>query len=349
MASEFNPEQPQSAQYVSREMTGHERLDAYGRWETHRQYGPIWFPTAVPADRAPYRFGHWKSIAPFGDGPGSTTSPGGSRRCITAAGFASASGRAWAAGRPRQTAGLTHRRWLPFSKTASPTAPRVAEPPVGWFPLAPGEAYIPWYAAGPAYVERVNLIFRFPIRFGRPGPNAREPAAQAGRAEFANRRFATVVQRDAFAYGRPVMREIVRVPEDRLDACGDREGSTADRSGDGAPDDREFRNAKRDAWLITRDCGSGRPAGDLAGRIAAGAFRPEAIAGRAAGRGCANRVATEGFAGSFQQPRLPPQCRSACLRQATGAPCGTACSAARRSSLSATTASNCASASISAT
>ena len=66
MASEYNPEQPQSAQYVSREMTGHERLDAYGRWEKRPDYGSVWFPTAVPADWAPYRFGHWASIAPWG-------------------------------------------------------------------------------------------------------------------------------------------------------------------------------------------------------------------------------------------------------------------------------------------
>jgi hypothetical protein len=39
MASEYNPEQPQSAQYVSREMTGHERLDAYGRWEKRPDCG----------------------------------------------------------------------------------------------------------------------------------------------------------------------------------------------------------------------------------------------------------------------------------------------------------------------
>src|SRR6185437_11315426 len=66
MASEFNPKQPQSEQFVSREMTGYQRLDDYGRWENHRQYGAVWFPTAVPADWAPYRFGHWKSIAPWG-------------------------------------------------------------------------------------------------------------------------------------------------------------------------------------------------------------------------------------------------------------------------------------------
>ena len=214
MASEFNPEQPQSAQYVSGEMTGHERLDAYGRWETHRQYGPIWFPTAVPADWAPYRFGHWKSIAPWGwtwiDDQPWGFAPFHYGRWVRVG-----ERWAWAPGarvkRPVYAPAL-----VAFLETADPpAAPRVAEPAVGWFPLAPGEAYIPWYAAGPAYVERVNLIF--PVQYrDNPGSERREPAAQAGLAEFANRRFATVVQRDAFAYGRPVMREIVRVPEDRL-------------------------------------------------------------------------------------------------------------------------------------
>lgn len=215
MASEYNPEQPQSAQYVSREMTGYERLDTYGRWEQRHDYGPVWFPAAVPADWAPYRFGHWASIKPWGwtwidDQPWGFT-PFHFGRWVHI-------DERWA--------------WVPGSRVEHPVyAPALVafleniedagpapggEPPVGWFPLAPGEAYAPWYQAGPEYIESVNVVY---------APRYRDPAwrdhqSQAGevwRAEFANRRFATLVHSDALAYGRPVIREIVHVPADRLE------------------------------------------------------------------------------------------------------------------------------------
>ena len=52
--------------YVSPEMTGWEDLDRNGRWETHPDYGPIWTPTTVVAGWAPYRYGHWVVVQPWG-------------------------------------------------------------------------------------------------------------------------------------------------------------------------------------------------------------------------------------------------------------------------------------------
>ena len=52
--------------YVSPEMTGAEDLDRYGRWDTHADYGPIWTPTTVVAGWAPYRYGHWAVVRPWG-------------------------------------------------------------------------------------------------------------------------------------------------------------------------------------------------------------------------------------------------------------------------------------------
>ena len=55
-----------SADYVSSEMTGYEDLDDSGEWSYAGAYGPVWYPTAIPGGWAPYRFGHWAWVAPWG-------------------------------------------------------------------------------------------------------------------------------------------------------------------------------------------------------------------------------------------------------------------------------------------
>ncbi len=55
-----------SARYVSPGVIGYQDLDAYGTWQTAPTYGNIWVPTSVPAGWAPYRYGHWAWIAPWG-------------------------------------------------------------------------------------------------------------------------------------------------------------------------------------------------------------------------------------------------------------------------------------------
>ena len=55
-----------SARYVSPDVLGYQDLDANGRWQTDARYGPVWVPTHVAADWAPYRDGHWAWIDPWG-------------------------------------------------------------------------------------------------------------------------------------------------------------------------------------------------------------------------------------------------------------------------------------------
>jgi FecR protein len=55
-----------SARYVSPGVIGYQDLDAYGTWQTAPTYGNIWVPSSVPAGWAPYRYGHWAWIAPWG-------------------------------------------------------------------------------------------------------------------------------------------------------------------------------------------------------------------------------------------------------------------------------------------
>jgi hypothetical protein len=55
-----------SARYVSPGVIGYQDLDGYGRWVPTPSYGNVWIPNTVPTGWAPYRFGHWVWIAPWG-------------------------------------------------------------------------------------------------------------------------------------------------------------------------------------------------------------------------------------------------------------------------------------------
>jgi hypothetical protein len=138
-------------------MTGFEELDSYGIWAREADYGEVWFPKSVPADWAPYRDGRWVWIEPWGwnwvdDEPW---------------GFAPCHYGRWT---------RIHDRWAwvpgefapePVYDPAlvaiiSPPAIEVAVPadlgpPVGWFPLAPGEIYWPSYTREPTYIRNVNI------------------------------------------------------------------------------------------------------------------------------------------------------------------------------------------------
>src|SRR5712672_2032025 len=51
--------------YISPHMTGFAELDAAGIWKISSEYGPVWFPTDS-VEWAPYRFGHWSWMGPWG-------------------------------------------------------------------------------------------------------------------------------------------------------------------------------------------------------------------------------------------------------------------------------------------
>ena len=55
-----------SAQYVSDDAVGYEDLDENGQWNPDPEYGTVWYPRNVAADWAPYRYGHWVWVSPWG-------------------------------------------------------------------------------------------------------------------------------------------------------------------------------------------------------------------------------------------------------------------------------------------
>ena len=150
-----------SARYVSPDMVGYEDLDNHGSWAYDPTYGNVWYPGSVPAGWAPYRYGHWAWISPWGwtwvdDAPW---------------GYAPFHYGRWAYMRNRWG-------WVPGPMQAEPVyAPALVAfiggsgfgisisagggygpggGDVGWFPLGPREVYVPSYYATPQYVERVN-------------------------------------------------------------------------------------------------------------------------------------------------------------------------------------------------
>jgi len=196
--------------YVSPQMTGYADFDQYGGWQRNSQYGEIWYPNQTPADWAPYRDGHWIWVQPWGW--------------------------TWVDEQPWGFAPFHYGRWayvddrwgwVPGSYVAQPVyAPALVAfvgavagvglaassgPAVGWFPLAPGETYWPSYTRNAYYIRNVNVANVRNINTVIVQSNG-APPQQVAAANFANRRFATVVPQRVFAAADPVAPAAIRVP-----------------------------------------------------------------------------------------------------------------------------------------
>jgi hypothetical protein len=143
-----------SANYVSREMTGYEDLDEYGDWSYVAGYGPCWRPRAVVVGWAPYRFGHWVWVGPWGwtwveDEPWGFAPFHYGRWAFVSGGWFWVPGPVvvrpvWA---PALVAFVGGGPGFRFSVGVG----------VGWFPLAPGEVFVPGYRVSRTYVNNVNI------------------------------------------------------------------------------------------------------------------------------------------------------------------------------------------------
>ena len=139
--------------YVNPNVPGVADLNADGRWVPDSQYGQVWVPSGVPADWAPYRDGRWV--------------------------YENYYGWTWVGAEPWGWAPYHYGRW--FHSTAygwawypgSRVAVAVWSPAlvafvgfgggvglgfgnIGWVPLAPFEAFHPWWGRG---VVSVNIAF----------------------------------------------------------------------------------------------------------------------------------------------------------------------------------------------
>jgi hypothetical protein len=55
-----------SARYVSRDVPGYSDLDDNGSWNQEPDYGPVWYPNTVDVGWAPYSYGYWNYVGPWG-------------------------------------------------------------------------------------------------------------------------------------------------------------------------------------------------------------------------------------------------------------------------------------------
>src|SRR5579859_6687807 len=162
-------ENSNSARYVSADVVGYEDLDDHGTWRQTPDYGHVWFPRTSVADWAPYHYGHWDYIEPWGY--------------------------TWVDNEPWGFAPFHYGRWVSYQGSWGwvPAPPRIqgavyvrpvyapalvawiggpgfaigigiggrdryaSGVNVGWFPLGPREVYVPSYRVSRNYVDNVNV------------------------------------------------------------------------------------------------------------------------------------------------------------------------------------------------
>jgi hypothetical protein len=214
-------DQSDAANYVSRDTEGYEDLDQNGQWSNVAGYGPVWQPTVVVAGWAPYRYGHWSWVGPWGwtwveNEPWGFAPFHYGRWAFVGANWVWVPGPAmarpiyapalvtWVGGGPRSN--------FSFSFGAG----------VGWVPLAPGEVFVPYYHVSRPYVNTVNLsntkvemtritnVYNTVVVHADPG---------AGEVTYANRNVAggvTVVSRETFVNGQAVAGNVAAVSAKEL-------------------------------------------------------------------------------------------------------------------------------------
>lgn len=148
-----------SARYVAPGVVGSEDLDQYGTWREVPDYGPVWVPTAVTPGWAPYRYGHWIWVAPWGwtwvdDAPWGFA-PFHYGRWVTVGGYWG-----WAPGpywvRPWYAPALV--AWYGGGPGFGVSFGFGFGGGFGWCPLGFGEPFFPWWGGfSRGYFRNVNI------------------------------------------------------------------------------------------------------------------------------------------------------------------------------------------------
>jgi hypothetical protein len=161
-------EHSNSARYVSADVVGYEDLDDHGSWRQTPDNGNVWFPrTSVPG-WAPYHYGHWDYIQPWGytwvDDEPWGFAPFHYGRWVSYEGSWG-----WVPAPPRSEGVVYVRPVYAPALVAWVGGPHfaigvgvgggeyAAGESVGWFPLAPREVYVPSYRVSRNYVNNVNV------------------------------------------------------------------------------------------------------------------------------------------------------------------------------------------------
>jgi len=202
-----------SARYVAPGTVGYEDLDDNGVWTEEPPYGRVWRPVRVAPGWAPYQFGHWVWVSPWGwtwvDDEPWGYAPFHYGRWVYASGYWG-----WAPGPvyvrpfyvPALVAWFGGPGWgvsLGFGGGGG----------YGWCPLGWGEPFYPWYGGSRYYFRNVNIrntrivnINNYyghpPDRFGHGSPRYANMRAPGG---------FTAVSSRTLANGAPVRGTAIRV------------------------------------------------------------------------------------------------------------------------------------------
>jgi len=155
----------QSSRYVSSDVIGYEDLDDNGGWRPVPEYGTVWFPHTTIVGWAPYRYGHWVWISPWGwtwvdDAPWGFA-PFHYGRWVTVGGVWG-----WVPCPPRREMDVEYVRpvyapalvaWVGGPHFSIGIGIGGGGGGVAWFPLAPREVYQPSYHVSRTYVTNVNV------------------------------------------------------------------------------------------------------------------------------------------------------------------------------------------------
>ena len=153
-----------SRRYVSDDVVGYEDLDDYGGWRQVPEYGTVWFPHTTIVGWAPYRYGHWAYVYPWGytwidDAPWGFA-PFHYGRWVNVGGVWG-----WVPCPPRAP-GVVYVRpvyapalvaWVGGPRFSVGVAVGGGGGGVGWFPLGPREVYVPSYPVSRTYITNVNV------------------------------------------------------------------------------------------------------------------------------------------------------------------------------------------------
>jgi hypothetical protein len=213
---ERREEVSESARYVSPEVTGYEDLDRYGHWRTSPSRGAVWYPISVPAGWAPYRYGHWAYVQPWGwtwvDDAAWGFAPFHYGRWVND----DEGGWGWHPGErvaqpiyaPALVAFIGGAGWGVSLSVGS-------APAVGWVPLAPSEVFHPYYPTSVNYVRNVNISNVTRTEINNITVN-NTTVNNTTVNNFANQRAATVVPSAAFTRAAPVQQATLALPNEQL-------------------------------------------------------------------------------------------------------------------------------------
>jgi len=212
-----------SARYVSRDVDGYYDLDDYGDWRNDPDYGAVWVPRGVEVGWAPYHYGHWVYVGPWGwtwvDDEPWGFAPFHYGRWVFVGGYWG-----WVPGpivvRPVYAPALVaFVGGGGFSLSVSFGGGRSG---VAWFPLGPRDVYVPGYRCSPRYMQNINVTNTRVVNVTQVTNVYNTVIVNRNTAAFNNYTYArneravTAVSRDTFVNARPVSTAIVRVTPQQI-------------------------------------------------------------------------------------------------------------------------------------